>query len=323
MNTQNFIKIAKTVIEAEANALTQLCDKVGKNFIKACELCLACEGRVVVTGMGKSGHIANKIAATLASTGTPAFFLHPAEACHGDLGMLTEKDVVIAISNSGNTAEIVNILYLIDALKIPLITLTGEAGSTLAKQAAAHLDVSVDKEACPLNLAPTSSTTAALAMGDALALTLLEARGFNEKDFARAHPAGRLGKRLTIRVKDLMHTGNSVPVVNAEATVVQALVEMSEKTFGFTTVIDKTGAMKAVFTDGDVRRCIENGVDVHKTNIMDAVHGEGLTIDAETLAIDALTRMNEKQITSFVIVDENRQPLGVIRMHDILQAGIA
>ncbi|GJM07375.1 MAG: arabinose 5-phosphate isomerase [marine bacterium B5-7] len=323
MDTKQLIKAGQAVIDAEANAVADLKSRIDDQFAKACQHCLDCKGRVILTGMGKSGHIAQKLAATFASTGTPAFFLHPAEAGHGDLGMVTTRDVVIAISNSGNTKEIVNILFLIEDFGVPLITLTGDADSVLAKRATVNLDVSVNREACPLNLAPTSSTTAALAMGDALALSLLEARGFNEADFARAHPDGSLGRRLLTRVKDLMHTGKQLPIVQGDATVMQALIEMSDKKLGFTTIVNEKGALQGVFTDGDIRRCLEENMDFHQTKIIDAKKGQGLTFDANALAADALHVMNERQITSLVIVDADRKPQGAIHMHDILKAGIS
>jgi arabinose-5-phosphate isomerase len=283
---------------------------------------MACQGRVVVTGMGKSGHIGSKIAATLASTGTPAFFVHPGEASHGDLGMITSQDVVIAISNSGNTNEVVTLLPLLKRMGAPLIAMTGNPQSVLAQEALANLDVSVAKEACPLGLAPTSSTTATLVMGDALAVALLEARGFSAEDFAFSHPGGRLGRRLLLRVSDIMHGGDSVPVVREGTTLGGALLEISRKGLGMTTVVDRNGALIGVFTDGDLRRSLDKNVDVHTTAIEQLMTRDGKTIRADQLAAEALNIMEEMKISALPVIDEQGDLVGALNMHDLLRAGV-
>jgi arabinose-5-phosphate isomerase len=317
----SFIESAKRTIQLEAEAIAQLVGQLSVDFNKACELCLYCEGRIVVTGMGKSGHIGNKIAATLASTGTPAFFMHPAEASHGDLGMLTSKDVVLALSNSGASAEIVLLLPLIQRLGTPLISMTGDGNSTLARASDAHLLVSVTEEACPLNLAPTSSTTAALVMGDALAIALLEAKGFSHEDFAFSHPSGALGRKLLLKVDDIMHTGDALPSVSEGATLSEALLEMTAKRLGFTTVLDKDGRLIGVFSDGDLRRTIEAGHDLRDRQIRDLMTQGGTTIKQGALAAMAVRVMQEKRINAVVVVYDD-MPVGVLNMHDLLQAGV-
>ena len=317
----SFIESAKRTIQLEAEAIAQLVGQLSVDFKKACELCLQCEGRIVVTGMGKSGHIGNKIAATLASTGTPAFFMHPAEASHGDLGMLTSKDVVLALSNSGTSAEIVLLLPLIQRLGTPLISMTGDGNSTLSRASDAHLLVSVAEEACPLNLAPTSSTTAALVMGDALAIALLEAKGFSHEDFAFSHPGGALGRKLLLKVEDIMHAGNSLPSVSEGATLSEALLEMTAKRLGFTTVLDNDGRLIGVFSDGDLRRAIEAGHDLRDRQIQDVMTQGGTTIEQGALAAMAVRVMQEKRINAVVVVHDDL-PVGVLNMHDLLQAGV-
>ena len=317
----SFIESAKRTIQLEAEAIAQLVGQLSVDFNKACELCLHCEGRIVVTGMGKSGHIGNKIAATLASTGTPAFFMHPAEASHGDLGMLTSKDVVLALSNSGTSAEIVLLLPLIQRLGTPLISMTGDGNSTLGRASDAHLLVSVAEEACPLNLAPTSSTTAALVMGDALAIALLEAKGFSHEDFAFSHPSGALGRKLLLKVDDIMHTGNALPSVSEGATLSEALLEMTEKRLGFTTILDNNGRLIGVFSDGDLRRAIEAGHDLRDRQIRDIMTQGGTTIERGALAAMAVRVMQEKRINAVVVVHDDL-PVGVLNMHDLLQAGV-
>nr|WP_282595726.1 KpsF/GutQ family sugar-phosphate isomerase [Legionella pneumophila] len=314
--------MALDVIEAEAGAVYALCNKIGEDFVRCCELILACKGRVVVIGMGKSGHIGAKIAATLASTGTPAFFVHPAEASHGDLGMITKSDLVLAISNSGNTSEIVTLLPLIKYLNVPLITLTGNPDSTLAKQATINIDVSVAQEACPLGLAPTTSTTVALVMGDALAIALLDARGFTAEDFARAHPGGNLGKRLLLRVEDIWHAGDQLPIVHESTTISDALIEVTQKRLGMTTIINQSGLLQGIFTDGDIRRALNNGYDVHTTLISDVMTRNCRTIAKGTLVVEALQQMEKFSITSLIVISENKKPLGVVSLHDILKAGV-
>ena len=317
----SFIESAKRTIHLEAEAVAQLSDQLNQDFNKACELCIACDGRVVVTGMGKSGHIACKIAATLASTGTPAFFMHPAEASHGDLGMLTSNDAVLALSKSGRTAELVRLLPLIQRLGTPLISMTGDNTSTLAQAADAHLLVAVNKEACPLNLAPTSSTTATLVVGDALAIALLEAKGFSRKDFAFSHPGGALGRKLLLTVDNIMHSGDALPSISDNATLPTALLEMTAKRLGFTTVLDENKALVGVFSDGDLRRAIEAGHDLRELKIRDVMTMGGSTVSTGTLAAKALRLMEEKRINALVVL-EYGLPIGVLNMHDLLQAGV-
>ena len=317
----SFIESAKRTIQVETEAIAQLAGKLDDDFNKACDLCLNCEGRIVVSGMGKSGHIGSKIAATLASTGTPAFFMHPAEASHGDLGMLTPKDVVLALSNSGTATEIVILLPLIQRLGIPLISMTGDPNSTLGRASDAHLCVSVPKEACPLNLAPTSSTTAALVVGDALAIALLEKKGFSREDFAHSHPGGALGRKLLMKVDDIMHAGEALPAVSEEATLSEALLEMTEKRLGFTTIVDSNGHLTGVFSDGDLRRAIEAGHDQGSRQIGDLMTRGGTTIEQGALAAMAARVMQERRINAVVVVN-NELPVGVLNMHDLLQAGV-
>jgi arabinose-5-phosphate isomerase len=312
----------RRVLEVERDALSSLLSRVNGDFARACGLMLACHGRVVVTGMGKSGHIGSKIAATLASTGTPAFFVHPGEASHGDLGMITRQDVVIAISNSGETAEILTILPLIKRMGAPLIAMTGRPNSTLAKSAEVHLDVTVEQEACPHNLAPTASTTATLAMGDALAVALLEARGFTQEDFARSHPGGALGRRLLLKISDLMHSGERVPKVAPGASLSEALLEMTRKGLGMTAIVDEHGQALGIFTDGDLRRVIDSGVDVRKVNIADVMTRGGKSVSAGQLAVDAVNLMDRHKITVLMVLDGERKVQGVIHMHDLLRAGV-
>ncbi|ROR29763.1 KpsF/GutQ family sugar-phosphate isomerase [Inmirania thermothiophila] len=315
-------RLGLAVIETEAQAVAALAPRIDEAFVRACRHMLACRGRIVVLGMGKSGHIGGKIAATLASTGTPAFFVHPGEASHGDLGMITPQDVVLALSNSGETDEIVTILPLIKRLGVPLIALTGNPRSTLARAADVHIDVSVEREACPLGLAPTASTTATLAMGDALAVALLEARGFTAEDFARAHPGGRLGRRLLLRIDDVMHTGDGVPRVGTDALLREALVEMTAKGLGMTAVVDPDGRVAGVFTDGDLRRSLDRGVDVHRTPIAEVMTREARTVRPGLLAAEALHLMETHKINGLLVVDEDGRLLGALNMHDLLRAGV-
>jgi arabinose-5-phosphate isomerase len=317
----DFIESGLRTIKMEVEAVGLLSSRVDQQFSIACETILACQGRVIVTGMGKSGHIGNKIAATLASTGTPAFFVHPGEASHGDLGMITKTDVVIAISNSGNTNEIVTLLPLIARLGIPLISMTGDEQSQLAKAACANLDVSVTIEACPLNLAPTTSTTVTLVMGDALAIALLEARGFNAEDFAFSHPSGALGRKLLLRVKDIMHEGDQIPVVSADKTLQDALIEMTQKGLGMTTIMSDDAKLVGIFTDGDLRRIIDLKVDFATTSVSDVMSADPKTIPQNMLAAEALTIMEKASITA-LIVEEEDHITGVLHLHDILKAGV-
>ena len=316
------IRLAREVLETEASAITALVPRLDGAFTTACRLLLDCRGRVVVTGMGKSGHIANKIAATLASTGTPAFFVHPGEASHGDLGMITGDDLVLALSNSGETSELVTILPLIKRLGVKLIALTGKPDSSLARTADVHLDVSVAREADPLNLAPTASTTAALAMGDALAMAVLSARGFTQEDFARSHPGGSLGRRLLLQVEDLMHKGDAIPVVAMGTSLSQALMEMTRKGLGMTAIVDKAGRVAGVFTDGDLRRTLDKQVDVHKAKIDDVMTRDCTTAAPDMLAGEALHILESRKFNGLLVVDADRKLLGALNMHDLLRAGI-
>ncbi len=318
----HFIESARRAIEVERAAVDALLARVDDTFAKACALMLDCQGRVVVTGMGKSGHIGKKIAATLASTGTPSFFVHPGEASHGDLGMITAQDVVIAISNSGNTAEVVTILPLIKRMGAPLISMTGVSTSSLAKEADVNLDISVAKEACPLGLAPTSSTTATLVMGDALAIALLEARGFNEQDFAFSHPGGSLGKRLLLKVADIMHTGDRIPAVQSGTLMPAALLEISEKGLGMTAILDADARLVGLFTDGDLRRSLDKDVDLRTAVIDELMTRNCTTARSDILAAEALAIMEDKKINGLLVVDEQNQVVGALNMHDLLRAGV-
>ncbi len=310
------------VINTELEAIAGLRDRIDDAFVRACQYLLQCKGRIVVIGMGKSGHIGGKIAATLASTGSPAFFVHPGEASHGDLGMITNYDVVIALSNSGETSEILTILPLIKRLGVPLIAMTGKPMSTLASCADSHIDVSVTKEACPLGLAPTSSTTAALVMGDALAISLLEAKGFTAEDFALSHPGGNLGRRLLLRVSDIMHTGDTIPNVDNDALISDALIEMTNKGLGMTAVTDNDGQVVGIFTDGDLRRVIAQRVDVHTTKLADFMTINCKTGRPEMLAAEILTLMQRHKINALLITDSDQQLIGAVNMHDLLRAGV-
>ena len=322
MNSSRFNALGIAVLQTEAEAIQALIERMDSSFQQACEMMLRCEGRIVVTGMGKSGHIGNKVAATLASTGTPAFFMHPGEASHGDLGMITEKDLLLAFSNSGETAEITTLLPLIKRLKVDLIALTGQPGSTLAELADVHINVAVEKEACPLGLAPTSSTTASLAMGDALAIALLEARGFTEQDFARSHPGGSLGRRLLLRVRDVMHSGERIPLVSEQATVKQALLEISKKGLGMTIVLDNNEKLAGIFTDGDLRRTLDDKNFHLDHPIALYMTANCVTISADEIASAALTLMDENQINGLVVTDSEGSVQGALNMHDLLTAGI-
>jgi arabinose-5-phosphate isomerase len=317
-----FIKSGLRTVKMEAQAVSELQHRIDGAFTVACETLLVCTGRVVVTGMGKSGHIGNKIAATLASTGTPAFFVHPGEASHGDLGMITKKDVVLAISSSGNTIELITLLPLIKRLGIPLISMTGDPSSALAQAACANLDISVSTEACPLNLAPTTSTTVTLVMGDALAIALLESRGFTAEDFAFSHPGGALGRKLLLKVSDIMHKDKEVPRVEPGTPLQNALLEMTAKGFGMTTVIDQKGRLVGVFTDGDLRRVIDSEIDLNSVSVKDVMSSNPKTINQDILAAEALNIMEQRSITAVIVENEHKQPVGVVHMHDILRAGV-
>jgi arabinose-5-phosphate isomerase len=313
---------AAEVIKIEAAAVAQLQQYLDADFNLACQLIFASKGKTIVTGMGKSGHIGSKIAATLASTGTPAFFVHPGEASHGDLGMLAADDIVIAISNSGETTELLTIVPVIKRLAIKLIAMTGNPASTLAKLADAHLCVRVEQEACPLGLAPTASTTATLAMGDALAVALLDARGFSADDFALSHPGGSLGRKLLLRLEDIMHSGDQVPVVPQSATIKDALLEISKKGLGMTAVIDENGGMAGIFTDGDLRRILDQRYDIHTSLIEEVMTRRCITADAQMLAAEALQIMQQKKINGLIITNASGRPVGAMNMHDLLRAGV-
>ncbi|MBH3438761.1 KpsF/GutQ family sugar-phosphate isomerase [Pseudomonas luteola] len=318
----NFIESANRTISYEVEAVNALRGRIDDRFVKACELMLDCKGRIVVLGMGKSGHIGNKIAATLASTGTPAFFVHPAEASHGDMGMITQADIVLALSNSGSTPEIVTLLPLIKRLGITLISMTGNPQSPLAQAATVNLDAGVAKEACPLNLAPTSSTTASLVLGDALAIALLDARGFTAEDFAFSHPGGALGRRLLLKVEHVMHSGKELPQVPRGTSLSGALLEMSQKGLGMTIVTEPDGRLAGIFTDGDLRRALDRGIDVRSTTIDHVMTEHGRTARPQMLAAEALKVMEDHKISALVVVDENDYPLGALNMHDLLRAGV-
>lgn len=320
--TRDLIDSAQRTIRLELEAVQELLPRIDANFIKACELILSCKGRVVVVGMGKSGHIGNKIAATLASTGTTSFFVHPAEASHGDMGMITKDDIVLALSNSGSTAEIVTLLPLIKRLGIRLISMTGNPDSPLAKAAEVNLDARVSQEACPLNLAPTSSTTASLVLGDALAIALLEARGFTAEDFAFSHPGGALGRRLLLKVENVMHAGDALPRVRRGTSLRDALLEMTQKGLGMTVVMEDDGRLAGIFTDGDLRRTLDKGIDVRQALIDEVMTPHGKTARAEMLAAEALKIMEDHKISALVVVDDQDKPVGALNMHDLLRAGV-
>lgn len=314
--------LGRAVIETEAAAVSALVARIDDQFVAACRYMLACSGRIVVLGMGKSGHVGGKIAATLASTGSPAFFVHPGEASHGDLGMITPQDVVLALSNSGETVEILTILPVIKRLGVPLIALTGRPASTLAREANVSIDVSVAAEACPLGLAPTSSTTATLAMGDALAIALLESRGFTADDFARSHPAGSLGRRLLLHVADIMHRGERVPKVVLGTPLLATLEEMSRKGLGMSAVVDGAGRLAGIFTDGDLRRALDRGLNVHGTLVDEVMTPGCVTVAAEDLAASALHLMESRSINGLLVVDPDGLLVGALNMHDLLRAGV-
>ncbi len=322
MEHEQLIDAGRRVIRIEAAAIAALEARIDATFAAAAEHILACSGRVVVIGMGKSGHIGGKIAATLASTGTPAFFVHPGEASHGDLGMITAQDTVIALSYSGETAEILTILPLIKRLGVPLIALTGNAASTLAHRAHVHLDGGVDLEACPLDLAPTSSTTAALALGDALAIALLEARAFTAEDFARSHPGGTLGRRLLLTVADVMHSGDALPRVGLDAGLRDALLEMTAKGLGMTGVIDGDGRLAGLFTDGDLRRTLDHEVNIAGARIADHMTHQPKTVGADMLAAEAVRLLEQNRIGGLMVVDDDNRPIGALNMQDLLKAGV-
>jgi len=317
-----YLTSARRTITMEAAAVENLLTRLDKNFENSCDIILNVKGRVVVMGMGKSGHIGNKIAATLASTGTPAFFVHPGEASHGDMGMITSDDIVLALSNSGESGEIKTILPLIKRMGIPLISITSNPGSSLASFSDYNLDTGITQEACPLNLAPTSSTTAQLALGDALALAVLEAKGFNADDFAFSHPGGNLGRKLLLKVDDIMHREDAVPRVSLDTPVTQALLEVTRKRLGMTTVIDADSKLVGIFTDGDLRRALDSDLDLKTATIDQVMTSDATIIDANALAAQALLVMQEKGIGQLIVVDDTNRPVGALNMHDMLIAGV-
>lgn len=330
LDPRRFIASARNALAIQAQALEALAGGFdadaqsvqSASLVKACELMLACKGKVILTGIGKSGHVAHKIAATLASTGTPAFFLHPAEASHGDLGMVTSEDIMLALSNSGQTEEILRILPLVRRRGTALIAMTGEPQSVLAQQADVHLLVKVEREACPLNLAPTASTTAAMAMGDAIAVTLLDARGFNAEQFALSHPGGALGRKLLTLVRDLMRTGDAIPSVGLEADTKAAVLEMTRKRLGMTAVVDREQHAVGIFTDGDLRRALESGADVLSQPIVNWMHAKPACLAPEALASEAVRVMESRRITQLLVTDQDDVLVGALNIHDLLQAGV-
>jgi arabinose-5-phosphate isomerase len=318
---EDLAELGRQALAIEIDGLRAQLPRLNQDFARAVRICLNCRGRIVVTGMGKSGHIGGKIAATLASTGTPAFFVHPGEASHGDVGMITRDDVVLALSNSGETAEILTILPVIKRLGVPLIAFTGNADSVLARIATVHLDIGVPAEACPLNLAPTASTTAALAVGDALAVVLLKARGFTEEDFARSHPAGALGRRL-LYVRDVMRSGADIPTVHADATLAQGLMEVTSKRLGMTAIVDEAMHVLGVFTDGDLRRALDASVDLRTTRMDQVMSRNPKSVRPATLAAEAVHLMETHSITSLVVLDDDAKVVGALNVHDLLRAGV-
>jgi arabinose-5-phosphate isomerase len=318
----SLVDLGRQALAVEIDGLRAQVPRLGWEFARACRICLTCRGRIAVTGMGKSGHIGGKIAATLSSTGTPAFFMHPGEASHGDIGMITRDDAVLALSNSGETDEILTLVPAIKRLGVPLIAFTGNSASTLARVATVHLDIGVPAEACPLNLAPTASTTAALAVGDALAVALLKARGFTEEDFARSHPSGALGRRLLLHVKDVMRTGADVPKVAPDAPLAEGLMEVTRKGLGMTAVVDDANRVLGVFTDGDLRRALDRAVDLHGTRMEQVMTRHAKTVQANTLAAEAVLLMETHRITSLVVVDPEDVLVGALNVHDLLRAGV-
>jgi arabinose-5-phosphate isomerase len=321
LNQADLLSLARDVLAIESDAITALAARLDESFARAHALMLNCSGRVVVAGIGKSGHIGSKIAATLASTGTPAFFMHPAEAAHGDLGMITADDVVLALSNSGESHELIALLPAIKRKGARIVAMTGNPRSSLGQAADVHLDAGVSKEACPLNLAPTASTTAALALGDALAVSLLEARGFSRDDFALSHPGGSLGRKLLVHVRDVMHQGEALPVVSTAASIRDALFEITRKGLGLTAVTDADGELLGVFTDGDLRRAMDKDIDLKQAAIADVMTRRPKTIDANRLAVEAVQQMEQSKVYVLLVTDAGRL-VGAIRMHDLLQAGV-
>ena len=322
MNNSDLINIGKRSVELEQSAVQEMLSRIDENFALACRILLACKGRIVVIGIGKSGHIARKIASTFASTGSPAFFVHSAEAGHGDMGMITEKDVAIMVSYSGKSEELVRLLPIVKRMGIKMIAMTGSATSPLAKAADIHISVKISKEACPLNLAPTSSTTATLVMGDAIAIAMLEARGFTADNFAFSHPSGALGRKLLLRVSDVMHSGKDIPMVNRTVNIVEALQEMTSKRLGMTTIVDEKKQLVGIFTDGDLRRCLDKRLDVHQKAVGEVMTTEFQTVRGSALAAEALKLMDSNKINALPVVDEDNKLIGAMNMHDLLKSGV-
>tara|TARA_Y100001960_G_scaffold302575_1_gene353745 strand:+ start:73 stop:1053 length:981 start_codon:yes stop_codon:yes gene_type:complete len=320
-NKFDYINIAKRVLDIESSAISELKSNLGKSFTDACELCINCKGKIIVMGLGKSGHIADKIAATFASTGTPAFFIHPSEAIHGDLGMIDKEDIVLVLSNSGETEEIISLIPVIKNMGIKIVAITGNKDSKLSSEADIHIHVEVKEEACPMNLAPTASTSAALAMGDAIAVALLEKRGFTKEDFAKSHPGGSLGKQLLLSVEDIMHTGDEIPSVYEKDKLATGLIEMSEKALGMTTIINEKEELVGIFTDGDLRRTLESKIDIQNTLMEEVMKKDPYVIKKETLAYNAVLMIQERKITSLVIID-GKKVVGALNIHDLFRAGV-
>lgn len=322
MNIDNLKAMGRAVLETERDALDALLARIDAHFAAACELLHACRGRIVVTGMGKSGHIGGKIAATLASTGSPAFFVHPGEASHGDLGMITRNDVVLALSYSGETAELLTLIPIIKRQGVPLVAMTGRPDSTLAREADVHLNVAVAKEACPLNLAPTASSTATLAMGDALAVALLDARDFSAEDFARSHPGGSLGRRLLVHVSDVMHRDDDLPRTLSGRPLAEALLEITQKGMGMTAVVDADDHILGIYTDGDLRRTLDRQIDIHRASVDEVMTPGCKTVSANQLAAEAVELMQRHRINALLVADESNRLVGALNMHDLLRAGV-
>jgi len=322
MEKSAILSLGRAVIETEAAAVTALLERIDDQFVSACRSMLECKGHIIVIGVGKSGHVARKIAATLASTGTPAFFVHPAEAGHGDMGMIKREDMVLAISNSGETAEVNGILHPMKRLGVKLIAMTGNPASTLARHADIHIEVSVKQEACPLGLAPTSSTTAVMVMGDALAVALLESRGFTREDFARSHPAGQLGRKLLLHIRDIMHSGPDVPRVREEATISQTIMEVTRKRLGMSAIVDADDKVSGIYTDGDLRRTLDSGLDPHTTPVSQVMTRGGKFIGPDALAVEAAQMMEKYRIQGLLVIDDDNRLVGALNFQDLLKAGV-
>ena len=321
MTNFDYIAVAKKVLEIESKALTKQINHIDQAFVDACELCLECSGKLIVMGLGKSGHIADKIAATLSSTGTPSYFIHPSEAIHGDLGMIDEKDIVLIFSYSGETEEIISLLPYLKKKEIKIVAFTGNTDSKLSLESDIHIHVPVDEEACPMNLAPTASTTTALAVGDAFAVALLERKGFTKEDFAKSHPGGSLGKQLLLSIGDIMHTGEEIPVVYSDDSLSTGLIEMSQKALGMTAVVDKDNQLAGIFTDGDLRRTLESSIDIKATKMSDVMTVNPFVLSADTLAYNAVSLIQQKKITSIIVIEQNKV-IGALNIHDLFRAGL-